>query len=333
MQILLREKLPELAAALAGQGYRVVAPVADTNEGQVRYGLWSPGLSIRTDAVPVNSIKEFLFPCWEVIGRAACAGDSFDLKETRPEAVRTVILAARPCDVAALRILDAVFNWDYRDAFYNARREATSIVALACGTADEHCFCTSVGGRPDQAPGADVVLRPAEQGRQLVCEAFSDGGRQLLAGAGSLLAQREAVFDPAPQLGLRRDFSRSAEKLASRFESPRWVEASLGCLGCGACAYACPACHCFDIQDESDPRGSVRLRTWDACGFGLFTLHAGGHNPRPDQTARWRQRIMHKFSYFPQRFQMPACTGCGRCSRTCQAGMSPIETLEKVLAD
>ena len=22
------------------------------------------------------------------------------------------------------------------------------------------------------------------------------------------------------------------------------------CIGCGACTYLCPSCHCFDINDE-----------------------------------------------------------------------------------
>ena len=106
----------------------------------------------------------------------------------------------------------------------------------------------------------------------------------------------------------------------------------MACLGCGACAYACPVCHCFDLQDESDKKECRRLRNWDSCGFGLFTLHASGHNPRPDQSARWRQRVTHKFSIYPQKFKTLACTGCGRCSRLCQAGMAIAETCERIEA-
>ena len=115
--------------------------------------------------------------------------------------------------------------------------------------------------------------------------------------------------------------------------SPRERDvAALACLGCGACAYACPVCHCFDLQDESDGKECRRLRNWDSCGFGLFTLHASGHNPRPDQSARWRQRVMHKFSIYPQKFKTLACTGCGRCSRLCQAGMAIAQTCERIEA-
>jgi hypothetical protein len=66
-----------------------------------------------------------------------------------------------------------------------------------------------------------------------------------------------------------------------------------------------------DIQDEADTRGGQRLRAWDSCGLRLFTLHASGHNPRSKQSQRWRQRIYHKFAYYPDRFKTLGCVGCG----------------------
>ena len=119
----------------------------------------------------------------------------------------------------------------------------------------------------------------------------------------------------------------TADQLAARLPAlfPKnevWVEQSLRCLGCGACAFVCPTCSCFDIQDERQRYGGVRLRCWDSCGFGLFTLHASGHNPRAKQSERWRQRVMHKFSYQPERLGLLGCVGCGRCSRTCPADMN-----------
>ena len=68
----------------------------------------------------------------------------------------------------------------------------------------------------------------------------------------------------------------------------------------------------------------TRRRNWDACQTALFTLHGSGHNPRKDQTARFRQRIMHKFSIYPARFGEVLCTGCGRCVRVCAAGMDLV---------
>ena len=323
-------RIPELAQTLSSAGFCVVAPVDEG--GVVRLRQWSKGLKIAFGAVPVNSVKDFLFPRSEAVARFALEGGSFSAAPLERSAPKTVVLGARPCDAAALAALDAVFNWDYRDGSYNARREALSVVSLACAQADENCFCTSVGGSPDNAAGADALLRPADNGKRLVFEPLTDKGRALAAAAGGTLSEGSAKADAPAALKKRFDPAAVGGWLAANFESPFWKEAALACLGCGACAYACPVCHCFDLQDETDGRESRRLRNWDSCGFGLFTLHASGHNPRPDQSARWRQRVMHKFSIYPQKFKTLACTGCGRCARLCQAGMAIAEICERIEA-
>ena len=320
-------RFSDLAQALSTAGYRVAAPVDDG--GVVRFKEWTKGREIALGAVPVDSVKDFLFPRSEVVARFALEeAGAFTPVPVERFAPKTVALGVRPCDAAALAALDAVFNWDYRDGSYNARRAATTVVSLACAKADAHCFCISVGGAPDGTAGADAILRPADGGSKLVFEALSDKGRLLEA----MVSDGQAVPDAPAALKKRFDPAAVGRWLAANFESPFWKEAALACLGCGACAYACPVCHCFDLQDESDRKECRRLRNWDSCGFGLFTLHASGHNPRPDQSSRWRQRVMHKFSIYPQKFKTLACTGCGRCARLCQAGMAIAETCERIEA-
>jgi ferredoxin len=104
------------------------------------------------------------------------------------------------------------------------------------------------------------------------------------------------------------------------FEDPFWAAAALACVGCGACAYTCPVCHCFDMVDEHQERS----RNWDACQFPMFTLHASGHNPRATQGARARQRIFHKFVIYPEKFGDTLCTGCGNCARNCPQGLGVL---------
>ena len=89
------------------------------------------------------------------------------------------------------------------------------------------------------------------------------------------------------------------------------------CLACGACSFLCPTCHCFDIQDEVTAEGGVRFRCWDTCQFGEFTRMGAGHNPRPTQKERVRQRVSHKFKYLVEEFGRLGCTGCGRCVEAC----------------
>ncbi|MDD4891076.1 MAG: 4Fe-4S dicluster domain-containing protein [Phycisphaerae bacterium] len=307
--------------------------IAPVRVGQaVRLAEWAPGAPIELSEIPANSAKEFILPASETIGRYDRDGARFTMRETTPEGPRTVLLGVRPCEAAGLAIVDAVFNWDSRDEFYDARRAATTVVATACAQADADCFCTSVGGAPGATRGADVMLRLADGGRQFIVESLSARGEELLRSAHGV-TEGEAAADPLADVPVRFSHERVTGWLAGQFDSPRWQEFSLACLGCAACAYLCPTCHCFDIQDESTRTAGVRYRNWDACGLGLFTQHTSGHNPRADQMARWRQRVMHKFSYYPEKFGMLACTGCGRCARMCPAGMAISDTCRAIDAE
>jgi ferredoxin len=328
MMLFSSDKLAGVAGAFAAKGYRVIAPIGSGRI--IRLAEWRPGAAIEAGAIPVNSIKDFLLPRSEVIDRCQLNGNDFVVEEVAPQTVKTVVLAVRPCDAGSLRVLDAVFNWDCQDAFYNAHREALTVVSLACVSADEHCFCTSMGGSPDSTEGADAVLRPAAGGEKFIFEPITPKGRALVEAAGTLLSDGDAAADPVAEVRPRFDLKSVADWLAKNFDSPLWQEFSLACLGCGACAHACPSCHCFDIQDEATRTRSARYRNWDSCGLALFTQHTSGHNPRATQAARWRQRVMHKLSYIPQRFNLTACMGCGRCSRLCPNGLAISETCERI---
>jgi ferredoxin len=328
MIVLAADKLQDLAAAVASAGYRVVAPVARGTT--VRFEVWSPGDGIVTSGMAVNSIKDVVFPPAEVIGRARLDGDAFALEEIAPEASRTAILLVRPCDAAALSVLDRVLGGEPADPFYAARREALTVVGLACEQTDEHCFCTSVGVSPGSSANLDVRLRPADGGDRYIVEPLTPRGEELVSAAGSVCAAGDAVANPLAEVPPRFEAATVTAWLSGHFDSPLWQELARECLGCGACAFACPACHCFDVQDEASRTRAVRQRHWDTCGLGLFTLHASGHNPRPDQSARWRQRVMHKLAYLPERLQVLGCSGCGRCSRLCPNGLTIAEACRRI---
>ncbi|MBW2651275.1 MAG: 4Fe-4S dicluster domain-containing protein, partial [Deltaproteobacteria bacterium] len=101
------------------------------------------------------------------------------------------------------------------------------------------------------------------------------------------------------------------------------------CLACGTCTYLCPTCHCFDITDEVKREDGKRIRSWDSCMSWLFTIETSGHNPRPSQKERWRQRLMHKFKYFADNFDAIACVGCGRCVMYCPVNID----IRKIVTD
>ena len=241
------------------------------------------------------------------------------------------VIGCRPCDAAALAVIDKVFAWDYDDVRYRARREAATVVTFACSRTGDTCFCTSVGGSPHGTLGSDVVIYD-HAGQAPLIEAMSEKGEAFVSALGDAAkpAPEGAVRPDPPQMDETFDLDKVKPWLDDNFESDFWNERVLGCLGCAACTFLCPTCHCFDIVDEGDWQHGRRLRNWDSCAFGHFTLHAAGHNPRPNRAARFRQRVMHKFKYFPERFGMTACVGCGRCISTCGAGRSISDILTEI---
>ena len=160
-ELITETKLRQLAGEWIDGGKRVVGPVRIKDRVLYR-PLQSPEsllLESNPGALrPANSIKEFFFPKQETLYQYRIQGRNIELIEPAQEFAEQLIIAARPCDAAALPILDHVFNWDFVDDFYNRRRAATTIVTVACSAADESCFCTSVGLAPDATRGSDAIL-------------------------------------------------------------------------------------------------------------------------------------------------------------------------------
>ncbi len=329
-KVITEQNLRLLVDTLIKEGKRVVGPrEAGTT---LLYEPLASGAELVLGGLPRRSAKEAFFPVCEDILSFEKNKEGVTVTDVATASFpETVLVGALPCDAAAPGILDAVFSWDYHDEFYLERRKRTTVIGLACTKADDACFCTAVGLSPCATQGSDLFLTPVEGGGY-ACQFPTDKGEALLAKHPQLFGEKDNV-KPLPLAlpeAAATDLAKVKAWLDAHFEDPLWDEVALRCAGCGACAFLCPACHCFDIVDEGTEKAGVRRKHWDACAFGKFTNHASGHNPRDAQAKRYRNRVMHKFKYYDDKFGQTLCTGCGRCVRLCPVGIDIAAIVEEI---
>jgi sulfhydrogenase subunit beta (sulfur reductase) len=308
----------------------IYAPVI-ANDKQVEYK-YNPGFNDVTfeHIRSTLSVKNVVFPKVENLFFYSNMKTESTITEVDLNKIPEIVLwGAHPCDNAAFDTLRSIFCWDINDEFFSRRLEKLLVIGLSCHLSDEYCFCTSVGLAPDSSKGSDILLARLQNG-DYKADILTKKGNDVVQSAPELFELMSDEKEIITSVKQKFRHEQVTEKLAGAFEHPFWIENSLRCIGCGACAYVCPTCACFDIQDETKGKNGRRYRSWDSCGFGLFTLHTSGHNPREVQSQRWRQRIMHKFSYMPDRNKSLGCVGCGRCSSGCPVDMNIAEQLEAI---
>lgn len=321
-----RINLDQLIGQLLSVGKSVVGLTEANGRFFYRQIATSAEMVLDSAVMPSNSIKEFIFPRSEAICSYRHEGKQLIVTNIEPDSCEQIIFGARPCDSASLPILDAVFGWDYQDSFYQHRRNNATIISLACKAADKDCFCTSVGHAPDTQSGADAMLLQIGADSFEV-RIFTEKGTALFRGH---TAESDKTGKTAEPPKTKFDAQQVKDYLRTHFDDPMFEHTSMRCVGCGSCTYVCPTCHCFDIVDEGGASKGKRMKNWDACQFAMFTLHASGHNPRSDQSARQRNRVQHKFSIYPEKFGTILCTGCGNCSRVCAASLGIYPVLELI---
>ncbi|MBU1167636.1 4Fe-4S dicluster domain-containing protein [Patescibacteria group bacterium] len=104
------------------------------------------------------------------------------------------------------------------------------------------------------------------------------------------------------------------------------------CIECGKCTMVCPTCFCFRIDDEQgfEEDEGTRKRVWDSCYYHEFSEVAGGHRFLDTTKDRIKFWYYHKFARIPNEYKMLGCVSCGRCTKTCPAGINLEENLKNI---
>ena len=333
-----KERLNELYAKI-NERMGLFLPIKKA--GEVNYEVWREGKEVSLETLKtVKSPKNAFFPQTENMMKFKTEGKNLEVIDVRRNYVEEgklfVIFGVKACDYKAIEVLDKVFLAEPIDTYYQARRDASIIVTLACSRPEESCFC-NVFGIDATAPMGDVTTwldgeylywqANTEKGENLtaaVKELFTEGGEAEVAAQQSAT---KAVMKKLPFAGLNLDRFKP-ENLNELFNAPEWKEMSEACLGCGTCTFVCPTCQCFDIRDFKTNEGVLRYRCWDSCMYSDFTLMAHG-NSRTTQMQRFRQRFMHKLVYYPsQNDGLYSCVGCGRCVNKCPQQLNIVKVIK-----
>ena len=183
----------------------------------------------------VQAPKKIICPQRDVLLEFTKSDDQTpEIKEITPKAIPAVIFGVRPCDAKALKLMDKVFLGDFKDLYYQKRRDQTTLVGLACNTPPSpNCFCTSVNGSPHSKEGFDMLM--TDMGESYHLESLTKAGDQLLHAGG-----RGLFTDPSEndKKELQKIHSESEKKikreiketgkiphiLKGMFNSPFWYD-------------------------------------------------------------------------------------------------------------
>lgn len=273
---------------------------------------------IINDEIPYKSPKEVYFP---QIEKVISFTEEMDVKEYKTSD-KKLLIGPKPCDLKALHIMSTVFTkGNYVDDVFQNNMMNTTTIGFGCKNMKNGCFCDIRGIEKNYSEFCDVFLEVMDEGYKV--KVFTEKGQAIFHEV-EIDNKSKEVDDGILVFG---------DSELELFDKIDWEKYTRKCLGCGTCTYICPTCHCFEFKDVKNEGQIDRYRCWDSCMNPKFTLHASGHNPRNSKADRYRQRVMHKYSYVKKNFGYTACTGCGRCIRSCPVGMNIKTIVESIMEE
>lgn len=254
-----------------------------------------------------------------------------------------VLFGVHTCDIAGIQCLNMIFSTRPRDFNYLTRKHRITIIGLECNDyCDEYASCNLVNAN---LPSGGYDLFFTDMGEYFMVHINTQAGEDIIESAKCFDEVEGPHMNNLKKLRERkRELFKNEVPIDSRklpylfdrsFDSKVWDAVGERCVGCGNCTNVCPTCYCFDIKDEInlDMKTGSRFRVWDSCQVEPFTRVAGGENFRKARADRQKHRYYRKFRYHKDKYSRLFCTGCGRCSRTCMAGIRLKETLNSLIKE
>jgi ferredoxin len=271
---------------------------------------------------PVTPLKNFFLPIKE------------NVTTSSNDAPPVVILGTPNCDVMALAFLDQIYlDKEYDDPYYEERRRRTTIISSDCLSIQEDCHCTSYNIEPIGNSYSDISLVVIEE--QVLLSVFTQKGETFLKNLGIILSthpengllqslqERQAeVKELLSQQNQKLPGYEETGKLIKASQNGLWKKYAADCVSCGACSAICPTCSCFLLIDRP---GFEKIRQLDTCQYPGFERVAGGEDSLGQLGDRFQNRYLCKYVYKPVKYELKACTGCGRCIETCIGRISKNE--------
>ena len=296
--------------------WTVIEPVVAT-DGICRLQEFDEAARRPCSCLPLLPLKKIFRPPSELLW--SCLEGRYQPPPASLSSAGVALINVAPCDLYALAYLDQAFA---EDPFYRERRQRLLLIGSEC-TPLIYCHC------PPRAtpPPFDLFFA----GDDVWCGSAL-GENVLREFAGALVPKKDVALPLKYWTGQGAPLpSDLAERFLQSATDPLWAEVAGHCLSCGACSAACPTCACYDVVDEVSLSGMIkRQRVWDNCFFRDHGLVAGGHNFRPDRTARLRFRFEHKYLGFGAQRGVTSCVGCGRCQQVCPVGINLAHVLDQL---
>ncbi|TSC92977.1 MAG: hydrogenase/sulfur reductase subunit beta [Candidatus Berkelbacteria bacterium Licking1014_7] len=240
------------------------------------------------------------------------------------------VIAAHPVDLIALSRIEESFSAPPADYYFNRRKE--------------NCFLTGITPSPNNKYFNHLLLSyPVEF--DLFFHFHTE--KIYLVEIGSKLGENfvlkhKNIFFPTqitikiPPIKTEKNIFSDPVKLAKIIEKSQgkkiWKELEKICLNCGICAWVCPLCYCFSINDEISSSGDAckRCRQWDSCVLPKFSQISGGYNFRPTPGDRLDNWYYHKFVRAVRERGKIDCVGCNRCIENCPAKINFRKIIKKL---